>query len=423
MLEKLTNWSGNYVFGAPRVHYPESVDEVRGLVAGCTKARTLGSRHSFNGIADCAEDLISLERLDRIVALNRERRQVTIEGGVRYGALCRYLNDEGFALHNLASLPHISVAGACATATHGSGDGNGCLATAVAALEIVKADGELAHPTREENPEHFAGAVVALGGLGAVTKLTLDVSPAFTMRQDVYEGLSIAKIEDHFDNVMSNGYSVSLFTDWQSATFSQVWVKRRIVDGDEFQPAADLFGAPAAPEHRHPIGGISAENCTDQMGIAGSWHERMPHFRMDFTPSCGEELQSEYLVPRRHAWSAIRAVERLSDRIAPLLQISEIRTIAADGFWMSPFYNQACVSIHFTWRKDWAAVRILLPEIEAALATFEARPHWGKLFTMAPEHVQSLYARLPDFRRLLLRYDPEGKFRNGFLDAYVGSGR
>ena len=419
MIEKQTNWAGNYTYSAPRLHYPETVDQVRSLAAGCNKVRALGSRHSFNEIADCTEDLICLDRLDRVMALDSERRTVTVDGGVRYGRLCRYLNDAGFALHNLASLPHISVAGACATATHGSGDGNGCLATAVSAMEIVTADGVLVALSRDRDGEVFPGAVVALGGLGVVTKLTLDVSPAFAMRQDVYEGLPLAKMEDHFETIVSSGYSVSLFTDWQSRAFSQVWIKRRVTDGGAFELAPHLFGAALATDHRHPIAELSAESCTEQMGVHGAWHDRMPHFRMDFTPSCGEELQSEYLVPRKHAWAAFRAVDRLRDQVAPLLLISEIRTVAADNLWMSPFYEQACVGIHFTWRKDWDAVRNLLPKIEAELASFDARPHWGKLFTMPATRLRSLYKRLPDFQRLVQRYDPQGKFRNAFLDTYI----
>ncbi len=417
MIEKQQNWAGNYIYGAARLHYPKTVADVQELVATCRTVKALGSRHSFNDIADSREDLISLERFDRVCELDRERRTVTVDGGVQYGELCGQLHRAGYALHNLASLPHISVAGACATATHGSGDRNGNLATAVAAMELVTAEGDVVALSREHDGDQFRGAVVGLGGLGVVTKLTLDIVPAFEMQQDVYENLPLARLEDHFDEIVASAYSVSLFTDWRAARFNQVWLKRRLSDGAAVE--SPWFGATPATTKRHPIDGVSAQNCTDQLGMPGPWHERLPHFRMEFTPSSGEELQTEYLVPRQHTLAAIRAIDRIREQVAPLLQVSEVRTIAADDVWMSPCFRQACVGIHFTWIQNWPAVSKLLPLIEKALAPFDARPHWGKLFTMEPERLPSLYEKLTDFQRLLRDYDPRGKFRNAFLDRYM----
>ena len=411
--------SGNYTYGAAQIHEPETVEQIQELVRHAHKVKALGTRHSFNDIADSSGDLISLEHFDKIVALDRERRTVTVEAGVRYGQLARWLDGEGFALHNLASLPHISVAGACATATHGSGDRHGNLATAVSAIEFVTCNGDVIGLSREQNREQLEGAVVGLGGLGVVTKLTLDVSPTFQMQQDVYENLPLAELEEHYDELTSNMYSVSLFTDWRNSGINQVWLKRYVQDGISVKAEAELFGATLATRHLHPIANISAENCTEQKGVCGPWFERLPHFRMDFTPSSGEELQSEFFVPRQHAFAALRAIDQLRAHIAPLLQISEVRTIAADNLWMSPCYQRDSVAIHFTWKQDWDGVRDVLPGIEEALAPFGARPHWAKLFTMSPAHLQSLCEKLPDFKRMLQHYDPQGKFRNEFLDKYI----
>ena len=419
MIENPNNWAGNYTYRAARLHFPETVEQVQELVIRSRKLRVLGSRHSFNDIADSPENLLSLEHFDQVVALDRKHSTVTVEAGIRYGQFCQQLHREGYALHNLASLPHISVAGACATATHGSGDQQGNLATAVSAMELVTADGEVIILSREQHGEPFLGAVIGLGGLGVVTKLTLDVVPTFEMRQDVYENLPLAQLEDHFEDIMSSAYSVSLFTDWRSATFNQVWLKRRVIDGTSLELEPKLFGATLATRPLHPIGALSAENCTEQLGTPGPWHERLPHFRMDFTPSSGEELQTEYFVPRQHAFSALHAIEQLREHLAPLLMISEVRTIAADKLWMSPCYQQSCVTLHFTWKMNWPAVKKVLPMIEEQLAPFHARPHWGKLFTMSPTLLQSLYTKLPEFQQLLQHYDPQGKFRNAFLDTYI----
>jgi xylitol oxidase len=284
---------------------------------------------------------------------------------------------------------------------------------------MATADGEIIVLSREKDHDHFHGAVVGLGGLGIVTKLTLDISPTLEMRQDVYENMPLAQVEDHFDELSSSAYSVSLFTDWRNAMLNQVWLKRIASDEVSFNPEPTLFEATLATKHLHPIASLSAENCTEQMGIAGPWHERLPHFRMDFTPSSGEELQAEYLLPRQHAFAAFQAIDELSEHIAPLLQISEVRTIAADNLWMSPCYHQDSIGIHFTWKQDWPAVSKVLPMIEDALAPFNARPHWGKLFTMTADRIHSLYEKLPEFQKLLGHYDPQGKFLNAFLDRYI----
>lgn len=414
----MRNWAGNYEYRAGRVHHPESVEQVQDLVRRLPTVRALGSRHSFNDIADSPGELISLDRLPRSVFVDPEASTVAVHGGIRYGELCEPLERAGLALHNLASLPHISVAGACATATHGSGVALGNLATIVAGIDVVTADGEIERFSRDRNADELAGATVGLGGLGIVTSLELAVEPTFQMRQDVYESMPFARVEDRFDEVASSGDSVSFFTDWREPTFEQVWLKRRVTP-EPFAAEPEFFGARLATVAHHPIRGLPAESCTQQLGVAGPWHERLPHFRMDHTPSSGDELQSEYLLPREHAVPALRAIAAISRHVASILQASEIRTIAADELWMSPSYRRASVAIHFTWHPDGPAVSAAMPLIEAALAPFEPRPHWGKLFTLPPDEVRARYPKLPAFVALLRRHDPTGKFRNEFLDRYV----
>ncbi|RIK32741.1 MAG: FAD-binding protein [Chloroflexi bacterium] len=414
-----TNWAGNITFGATKVHHPTTVEQLQEIVSRSPKVKVFGARHSFNGIADSAADHLSLDQLDSTVAFDRNQRTVTVNGAITYGQLCRRLHEEGFALHNTASLPHITLAGACATATHGSGDGNGNLATAVTALELVKADGELVTLSRQQDGETFEGAVVGLGGLGVVTRMTLDTVPLFIMQQEVYENLPVAQLEEHFDEITASAYSVSLFTDWQQDRVNQVWLKRRLPDERGLAVAPNFFGATVAPAHRHPVVTLSAAPCTEQMGIPGPWYDRLPHFRVDHTPASGDELQTEYFVPRQYAVEAMRAVTQLQKQMEPILWISEVRTIAADRLWLSPNYGQPSVGLHFSWRRNWPAVQKLLPLLEEQLAPFQARPHWGKLFAMSPSHLQSLYPKLADFRELLRTFDPQGKFRNVYLDTYL----
>jgi alditol oxidase len=408
------NWAGNYTYRAQKLHRPSRLEQVQEIIASAPSVRVLGSRHSFNGIADSSE-LVALEAMPKDVSVDHARNTVSFNAALKYGELVETLNAEDVALHNLASLPHISVAGAVATATHGSGQKNGNLATAVAGLELVTSDGEVIEVSRGE-PD-FDGLVVGLGALGAVTRITLDVEPAYEVRQRVFEGLSWEALFEHFDEVISCGYSVSVFTRW-GETIDQVWVKSRVRDEPE-QVEKDLFGAAAAAADRHPILGLDASSCTPQLGRAGPWAERLPHFRMGFTPSSGEELQSEFLFPRRCAVDAIEAVRALADRIRPILQVSEIRAVAADRLWMSMNYGEDTVGIHFTWKPEREAVENMLVRLEAALAPFEARPHWGKLFDAKAAAIAPLYERLPDFVRLVERLDPRGAFRNSWLKVHV----
>jgi xylitol oxidase len=418
---KLTNWAGNLEYSTDRLYSASSLEQVRSYVTKQSKLKVLGTRHCFNSIADSTNSFLSLKSMDSIVRLDPEARTVTVSAGMTYGQLCPLLDSKGFALHNLASLPRISIAGACSTATHGSGDKNGNLATAVSGLELVTAAGDVVKLSRKQDGEAFRGAVVGLGALGVITKVTLDIQPTFMMRQYVYENLPLAEMKDHFDAIEASAYSVSLFTDWRNERISEVWIKSREEKGQAFDATPEFFGAKRATKNLHPIAELSAENCTEQMGVPGPWFERLPHFRMGFTPSAGKELQSEYFVPRQHAVEAILAIERLRDQVSPHLLISEIRAIAADDLWLSPCYEQPCVTIHFTWKQDWPAVRKLLPVIEKELAPFRARPHWGKLFTMSPEALKSSYEKLPDFIQLSKKYDPQGKFRNEFLSTNIFS--
>jgi xylitol oxidase len=413
------NWAGNHTYPAAKLHRPASMAQLQEIVSGAASVHVLGSRHSFNGIAD-AEELISLEMLHTdealpaAVVIDPDGGTVSFGGGLKYGELVQRLDDEGLALHNMASLPHISVAGAIATATHGSGVGNGNLATAVAALEMVTSGGDVVRIQRGD-PD-FDGVVVGLGALGAVTCITLDVEPAFEVRQDVFEGLSWAALLEHFDEIVSCGYSVSVFTVFRE-TVDMVWVKTR-TDSAEQVPG-ELFGAEPASVDLHPVIGLDPTPCTPQRGRPGPWHDRLPHFRMGFTPSAGEELQSEYLLPRRHAAAALEAVRALADRIRPLLMTCEIRTVASDRLWLSTSYQQDSVAFHFTWVPDQPAVEEVLVALEGALSPFGARPHWGKVFTADAESVPPLYERHADFVRLVERMDPRGAFRNAWLEARV----
>ncbi len=414
--KRIQNWAGNLTYSTSNVYYPGTVSELQSLVKKCNKLRGLGTRHCFNTIADSKYNLISSGKMNKIISLDKINNTVTVEAGIKYGELAPYLDKQGYALHNLASLPHISVAGSIITATHGSGVTNGNLSTAVRGLDLVTADGSLVTFSKEKDGETFEGIVVSLGAVGMISRVTLSIQPSFTMRQQVFVKMPLTQLKDHFNAIVSAGYSVSLFTNWQSEFINEVWIKEKVNPESEYHGMEEFYGAKAAIKDLHPIIELSAENCTPQMGKPGPWYERLPHFKMGFTPSSGKELQSEYFIPRSKAVEAIMAIQSLGKQIGPHLFITELRTIAADTLWMSPCRNQDSVAIHFTWKQEWNSVRKLLPQIEKELAPFNPRPHWGKIFTMPAPVLESRYEKLSDFKKLVAQYDPKGKFRNDFLN-------
>ncbi len=423
MSRRVTNWAGNVVYAAHWFAEPASLGELQDLVAASDRVRAVGAGHSFNRIADTSGVLVSLASLPPTFELDPGHAGVTVGAGMRYAELAARLNAQGYALPSLASLPHLSVGGACATATHGSGDSNGNLATGVSAMELVTATGDVLALRRDADGVQFRGGVVGLGALGIVTRLTLDVVPTFEVRQYVYQDLPAAMLRSHFDEIFGSAYSVSVFTDWHGTRHHQLWLKHRATESTEWRPAPRWMGATLADRQLHPISGQPPEYATEQLGVPGAWHERLPHFRSEFTPSTGQELQSEYLLPRQLAPGAFDALASLSSLLEPVLQISEIRTVAPDDLWLSPSFQRDTVALHFTWIKDAHAVAPVIAAMEERLAPLGARPHWAKLFSTPPHVVRALYPRSADFQALLHRYDPAGKFRNTFLDRYFPAGR
>ncbi|MFF3942486.1 FAD-binding protein [Streptomyces phaeofaciens] len=409
-----TNWAGNITFAAQELHRPGTLDALRALVADAPRVRVLGSGHSFNPIAEPGADgvLLSLDTLPAEVDVDTAARTVRVGGGVRYAELARRVHAHGLALANMASLPHISVAGSVATGTHGSGVGNGPLAAPVREVEIVTADGSTVVVGRDD--PRFGGAVTSLGALGVVTALTLDLEPGYEVEQHLFTELPLDGLD--FEAVAGAAYSVSLFTDWGAPGFRQVWLKRRTD-----QPLAAFGWAAPATEALHPVPGMPAVHCTEQFGVPGPWHERLPHFRAEFTPSSGQELQSEYLLPREHALGVLHALDGIRETVSPVLQTCEVRTVAADEQWLSPAYGRDSVAVHFTWVEDTAAVLPVVRAVEAALEPFAPRPHWGKVFETPAAVVRGRYPRLGDFTALARELDPAGKFTNAFVRDALGS--
>jgi xylitol oxidase len=405
------NWAGTHEFAASEIHNPESIEQAQEIVSAARRIRPLGTRHSFNDIADGTGDLISL--VDVAPDFSLDGDTVTVTGGTKYAVVATWLESQGKALHNMGSLPHISVAGATATGTHGSGTSLGNLSSAVRGLEFITPDGSLS--TVRRGDADFAGSVVSLGALGLVSRITLAVQPSYQVRQDVFVGLTWPTLLAELPQIFAAGYSVSVFTTWTDDALG-LWVKTRM-DVSETVPD-ELFGAAREQVQIKVLEG--EDNMTVQGGVPGPWSERLPHFRIDATPSNGDEIQTEYLVALTDAAAALEALRPLASRINAALHVTELRTVAADDLWLSTAYGRDSLCIHFTWKNLPNEVAALLAPIEEALAPFGARPHWGKVNAATAPVIAGLYEKLPDFRELAARRDPDGKFSNGYLDRVLG---
>jgi alditol oxidase len=396
------NWARNITFSAASFLEPTSLDELSAIVVSQAAQgiswRVLGCGHSFNTIADTNGALISLAKLPVRIDIDTDANTVTASAGLRYGDLATALHAKGFALHNLASLPHITLAGAVATGTHGSGDANGSLATAVTAIDCMRPDGTV-EIIRRGHDDTFAGSVVSLGMLGIVTALTFAIEPTFAVSQTVFENVPMPFVAEHLDQVFASGCSVSVFTTWQQDV-AQVWVKRR--SDDTYTDVLDDHYA--ATGSRHPLPGVDGSACTEQSGMPGPWHERLPHFRIDVESPFGDELQTEFFVDRRHSADVLRIVHELRNELAPVIMICELRSVAADDLWLSMAYGRHSLAVHFTWKPDTEAVNEVVAILEEALAPFDARPHWGKVFTTPMADVMQRYPHGVAFAELVKRY-------------------
>jgi len=407
-------WARTHTFRAPHLVVARSVEEaadaVRAGAAAGSPVRALGTRHSFHDLADSAGTLVTLTEVPAAPVLDEAAGTVTVGAGTRYGVLAAWLEERGWALHNLGSLPHISVAGATQTGTHGSGMGNGNLTTAVTALEFVDARGELV--TVRRGQADFAALAVGLGAFGVITRVTLQVQPTYAVAQTVWRGISWDALLESPRAVLGAAYSVSVFTRWGEPTLEQVWTKAR--QGGQPAPASGWMGGMALTEPTSLVGGDPAD-LTEQGGVPGPWLTRLPHFRLDGTPSNGDEIQTEYFVDIADATQALRAVREHADAIDPLLMITELRTVAADDVWLSGAYQRDCLAIHFTWRNEPQAVAAVLPRLEAALEPFGARPHWGKWHAFTAERLARVHPQLGAARGVFERLDPDGRFANTHL--------
>lgn len=411
-MEGHRNWSGNVGYSSTAVVEPTSVDELAAAVASAaatgSRVRALGSRHSFSTVADTDGLHVSTRRLDLPVEVRED--DVVVPSGMTYAELAPVLHARGRALANLASLPHLSVAGACATGTHGSGDRLGGLATAVVGAELVTGSGDVVQ--LGQGDADLGGVAVSLGALGVITRLWLRTEAAYDVAQRVWTGLPAREVAEQLPEVLASGNSVSVFTDLHDPdVVSSVWVKDRVDRPGTLAPV--LATRASSPVEVHPVPGVDPTAATAQLGVPGPWHERLPHFRAAHQPSVGAELQSELFLPRAALPDLIPALAEIADVVRPALLVHEIRSAAADDLWLSPLRGRDSVMAHFTWRPDPALAGPAIRAVEQCLAPWQPRAHWAKLASPALRWPEGAYD-LTAFTALANWLDPMRTFQNRF---------
>ena len=409
----MKNWSGNIEYRPAQIARPSSISELQKVVADSSNVRAYGSGHSFNTLADTDGTLIAFSEFDKNIAIDSSKMLVRVPAGVRYGEVAPKLHANGFALRNMGSLPHITVVGATSTGTHGSGVGNKNLSGSIAEIELITATGDAITLDQSELP----AARVALGSIGIIHHLTLDIVPTYDVAQTVYFDLPFVQLISNLDAILSAGYSVSVLSMWGDEYVDQVWVKSKI-GTNPVLTQNEWFGAKLATRKSNPIREADSAAATEQFGLPGPWFERLPHFKLDFTPSFGEELQTEYFIDRKDAPAALNAIYKIREELSELIMVCEMRTVAQDENWLSEAYGRETFVFHFTWRPNIPAVEKLLLKIEASLEPFNARPHWGKVFTNNAFDFSSLYPKFNSFLTYRGTYDPSRKFVNKLLETW-----
>jgi xylitol oxidase len=412
------NWAGNLTFSAKEFIEIDNISKLQQVVSNSQGVKVLATGHSFNAIGDTKYTLISLKNLSNGIEIDSQNAQALIPAGMSYADAARYLESNGWAFSNMASLGEVTIAGAISTGTHGSGSNNGVLSTSVVGLEIVLGSGELI-TIDESNSEEFAGFVISLGSLGVFTKIKMKIVPSFSVKQFVYENIGIQAVAENFDTVFNSAYSVSYFSNWAKNSTGQIWMKF-LDDSSSDNLSDNWLGANQAKAKQHPVKINNPDPCTDQLGISGKWLYRLPHFKLDSSPASGDEVQTEYLVDRKYVNEYIQDLRTIGDEIAPRVYATEIRTIKSDELWLSGAYQRETVGFHFTWKKSDTLVDFL-PRIEEILGKHDGRPHWAKLFSVKSDELSARYPKYSNFEALLKKYDPKKKFRNKFIDQYFSN--
>ena len=411
----MKNWAGNLTFSAKEYIEVDSVSKLQSIVSKASGVKVLATGHSFNDIANTSQTQISIKNLSDEIEIDTINKVALVPAGMQYADVCRHLEKKGWALFNTASLGEITVAGSALTGSHGSGSNNPVLSDCVEGIEMVLASGDLFNISRSESDE-FPGFVVSLGALGVFTKLRLRIVESFSIKQFVYENISIQSIAENFDAVFDKAYSVSYFSNWKKISTGQIWMKF-LDDSNLLQLPTQWLNGNIATAKQHPVKVNDPSPCTDQMGISGKWLYRLPHFKLDSSPASGDEVQTEYLVDRSHVSEYMSELLSIGDEIADRVYAAEIRTIKSDDLWLSGAYGRQTVGFHFTWKKS-DSLATFLPKIEEILGKHDGRPHWGKLFSTSQEELSSRYPKYSSFEGLLKKYDPSKKFRNSFIDRY-----
>jgi L-gulonolactone oxidase len=428
------NWGRNQSCSPAAIEEPESELEVVEAVGRARAAgqavKVVGAGHSFSDIACTDGRLLRLDRLDRIVSMDRETGSVTVEGGIPLWKLNEELAQRGLALSNLGDIDRQSISGAVSTATHGGGARFGGLATFVTGLELVTAAGEVVQCSAEVEPELFACARVSLGALGVITKVTLQCEPAFrlhaverpcTVEELVRDLDEIADANEHIDCYWFPHTDVATVkvanrTDAPVRAW-RGWKRYR----NEVLLPNHVYAARCAVGRMRP-GRIPANMQRVAAGIGRSQQTDVSH-RILCSRRLVRFVEMEYAVPRSELTQLLLQVRDLIETEGLRVDFPvEVRVAAADDIPLSTAHGRATgyLAVHLSAGTPRPRIERYFRGVEGLMLDAGGRPHWGKLHFQDAAGLSPRYPDWDRFRRVRTRVDPDGRFRNRYLDRVLG---
>lgn len=425
-----TNWAGNQSCAPTSIRRPTSEAELVAIVKEAanngTRVKCVGAGHSFTPIACTDGVLVDLSGYGRILSHDPGARTVTMQAGITLSTLCDELDQRGLALENMGDIGYQSIAGAAATATHGTGWHFGNISSRIVGMRLIAGDGSIVDATSDENPEVLAAARVGVGALGIVSTVTLQAVKAFRLHA-IEEPMRLDDLLSDFDGYMSSADHVEFY--WVPHT-SWALTKRNRRTDEPAMPRSkakavidDLlitnvgFGALCRVGRRRPN---LIPRLAKMLPSTGRLEYTDRSDRVFTSPRRVKFYEMEYAIPRDAIPEALNRVRRLVDEAGIQLSFPvEVRVVSPDDIPLSTAHGRATgyIAIHVYQGTPYDTY---FQGVERIMDSYHGRPHWGKMHFQGHETLAQRYPKWDEFQAVRRRLDPEGRFTNQYLERVLG---
>lgn len=418
------NWSGSQVCYPKTRSAPADLAQLQNLLKDSTGTiRPVGSGHSFMPLVPTDDTIVSLSRLTGLISVDQKQQQARVWAGTRLGDIGQPLADNGQALLNMPDIDEQSLAGAIATATHGTGAQLACMSNYVEALQLVLANGEVMECSRTQNQAVFNAAQVNIGALGIISQVTLQNQARYKLKRET-SWLPIEEILQNAESLADNNRNFEFyfipftgmgFIDVQNITDEPVTVVEKLDQNDgaeDLKTARDILSW--SPKLRELVLGTYMKTLPKEVNVANSWQNYASERNVRFN-------EMEYHLPRENMVKAFNEIRNIVETQFPEVFFPfEVRFIKSDDIWLSPFNGrETCsIAVHRYHQEDY---KDMFAAIEPVMQKYNGRPHWGKLNTMNSAQFSEHYAHWQDFKDIRQQLDPNGQFLNLYLSSLFNS--